>query len=171
MNPTDPLEMMADMEPGSVLYGYSSEADLQIEILIRETSAEILAVGPKPEIQIRAGLLQSETVWVTALLLRLRPDGPIYDSWWNYHHPTGDPSQGHLFDHMGNGDNEIILKLVGDKGTVERLMPFRHPLQTFFRQAVRRIKPLPSWTMEQFLDALDAVREKYEDAEDLWSSL
>jgi hypothetical protein len=167
----DLVAMTAQMEPGSVLYGFAAGEDLQIEVLIRETSEEILRTGPKPEIEIRSGLLQQEKVWVTVVLFQLRSGGPVYVSWWNYHHPAEDPEAGSIFDHMAAGNHEILLKLVGDKGSVERLLPFTHPLSTFFRQAQRRLATQPPWSMEEFMEAIQVVRETYESPQALWAAL
>jgi hypothetical protein len=169
----DPLAFLADADPGTVLYGFAADGgDLHIELLIRETSAEIARIPAAPEIQIRAGFREIGTVFVVVVMFRMESGGPAYLSLWNYHAPVADAADGNLFHHLaGEAGGELILKLVGDTGKVERLIPLRHPLRTFFGQAIRRIERLSPWDDAAFRSALEVLFEEHSNVEELWASL
>jgi len=168
----DPTEFMRETDPGTVIYGFAADGDdLHIELLVRETSDEIARIPAAPEIQIRAGFREIEGVFVVAVLFRFRSDGPVRVSFWNYHAPVEDPADGNLFDHLAGSGTELIVKLFGDSGRVERLLPFQHPLGTFFRQAIRRIAQLPAWDDDAFREAVWALLDECPEPLALWESM
>jgi len=169
----DPTQFMAATEPGTVIYGFAADGgDLHIELLVRESSLEIARIPEAPEIQIRAGFREIEGVFVVVVLFRFRPDGPVRLSLWNYHAPLADPADGNLFAHLACAEGgELILKWFGDSGRVERLLTLRHPLRTFFTQAIRRIDRLPPWGDEAFRDALHVLFDEHPAPESLWESM
>ncbi len=171
MNP-DPIAYLHDANPGTVIYGVAADAgeDVQIEILIRESDAELARLPNPPNLQMRAGVIQTKKLQIPVVLFRLGPDLPVYQSFWNYYHPR-EHGELSVMEHMTAEPHELIFKLVGDAGAVANLFSCYHPLATFFESCCRQAEAVPSWSEEEFYQALDEVDQRYPSPFDLWQAI
>ncbi len=167
----DPTGYMAGAPVGALVYGVAvDELDApQVEVLIRETDAEIARIAERPELAMRAGVVMTAKLPVPVVLFRFAADGPVYASFWNYHHPKapGDPN---ALEYMDAEPHELIFKLFDDSGRVARLFACRHPLGGFFRGVCQQARELPPWSDEDFREALDEVHARFPDTLSLWSA-
>ncbi len=168
---SDPIDYLADADPGTVLYAFANDEDLWIEYLIRETNDVIAQIQEHPELQIRAGTIEEGGVHVVVVALGFAGGRFIFPSFWNYFNEPSNPDDGNIFDHMADGDNEIAVKFVGDRGKVRGVIPIRHPLGGFFQKARANIQKMVPWHEEDFRAAVWSVMEECGTPTEIWNKL
>lgn len=161
---------MREMEPGSVIYAFSSDQDVLIEFLVREESRLIAELPAGVGVHLRSGAIWHKGVLVVAVLLAVDPTVRIYPTFWNFWHPIENPQDGNIFQHMAK-ETELVIKWFGDNGKVERLMPVANPLREFFESCMREVADSPAWEMDQFEEAVGILLEPEEALPNLWKQL
>jgi hypothetical protein len=167
----DPMEMIRRAKPGTVIYGFcEEEGRVHIDFLMREASDKLAALPPHPPVEFRAGALLEQHVFLVVVMVRLTPDGTLFETFWNYHRRETLDGSGHLFEHMG-AEPTLTLNLVGDSGEVENVIEVANPLRGFFQDAAQQAAGAFAWTLAEFDGAKRSVMEAYPEAELLWNAL
>lgn len=173
MDGLDPTDFMADAPVGSVVYGFAGEGEgesLQVEMLIRERSGVIGAMGKRPELQLRAGCFPRGRIPVVVVLLRFGERLPVYASFWNYHHPD-QHGDGNIFHHMAGGGDELLVKFFGDSGKIEQLFGVRHPLGGFFQRVAASLGETEPWSEAEFRQSVQTLLDEYGNNASLWRAV
>ncbi len=165
MGEPDPFDMLRESEPGTVLYAFAEGDNPHLEFLVRERSEEILLTGDR--VELRAGVVTEFGIPVPMVLFRFPPPERIYRTFWNYHAPAGKV----LFNWLGLGPAECVMKWMGDSGRVEKYFVLTLPLAGFFKKAAQQAASAPEWDEDQFFGALDALDENSGGLRMLWRSL
>ncbi len=171
-DPNDPTQFMPEMPTGTLIYGYAmDEEGPYIEILIRETSANIARYKSAPDLQIRAGIILKNDIPVVVVLFSFNPDIAIYPSFWNFHHSAQSQEDGHLFDHLAHSTRELAFKIFGDSGNVEFLFPVKHPLSSFFETLSASLPQFDAWSENDFQFAVHQIYQDHPTPESLWEHI
>ena len=168
----EPIEFLRHAAPGTLIYGMAVDNDgddVQIEVLVRESDAELARLPEPPQLQLRAGVIETGLLPVPVVLLRFGAGLPVYQSFWNLHHQRAadEPS---IIELMGRDPCELLFKLVGDSGTVVSMFACRHPLSPFFRNYQRQSRKLPAWSDDDFRAAIDELQTSYPTAAEMWDA-
>jgi hypothetical protein len=167
---SDPLALLARMPSGTALclrkqMGGGSE---EIAWLIREGSARLAELGPSPEIELRAGILEEGPIVLVPVLVRVgsSAEESVYETWINHY-----AEEGGVLETLAD-QGRLAVHLYGDGCEYVGTLVVRNQLQWFCRQALSRIAAAAHpWTMPQFDRARDKVYRRYPCVWDFWRAL
>jgi hypothetical protein len=169
MNIADPLDFIRAQPHGTVIYGFTEESGkYYIDFLIRESSSELEKLLEQPPIESRAGAVIENGALIVVVGFKLRAEGRIYETFWNYHPVQQGLRQ--IFEHMC-AESVITFNFVGDSGEVENVVQATNTLQAFFRDITQQAAAMKPWTPAAFDEAKLALTENFESPEELWNSL
>ena len=152
-------------EAGSVWYKVVTEPWIGINFLIRQRSEEIRTYSQTHGLEIRAGSLQSRKVLVGIVLFRFHKEGNVYLTAWDSKNP---PSKESNPCHVLCKPAKLSFQFIGDSAEIEKTLLYDSPLSSFFRHLLTRAQLLPSWSGEDFLDALAEVYNCCKSTCELW---
>jgi hypothetical protein len=166
----DPLAVLDAIPLGSALFvrEHIGGGSGEIAWLIREESARLAKLGPDPEIEFRAGVLEEEPVVLVPVLVRVGPPAgeSIYESWVNQY-----AEDGGVLETLAD-QSRLVVHLYGDGCQLIDTLAVRNPLQAFARHALSRIAAAADpWTRQQFARAREQIHGRYPQVWDLWQAL
>jgi hypothetical protein len=166
----DPLTLLARLPPGSALFVREQlpTGSWEIAWLIREESTRLAQLGPGPEIEFRAGVLEEESVVLVPVLVCVGPPAreSVYETWINQY-----DEEGGVLETLAD-QRRLAVRLYGDDCQHVCTLAISNQLQPFARHALGRIAALADpWTMPQFDRARDMVYRRYPSVWDLWQAL
>lgn len=167
---TDPLTLLARLPAGSALFVREElpKEGWEIAWLIREDSSRLAKLGPGPEVEFRAGVLEEEPVVLVPVLVRVGPpaEESVYETWVNQY-----AEDGGVLETLAD-QSRLAVHLYGEDCQHVCTLAVSNLLQPFARHALSRIAATADpWTMQQFDRARDKVYGRYPRVWDLWQTL
>lgn len=169
--PDDPEEFIRNSPCGTVIYGFAEEeGDMYIDFLVREKNDVILELPKDPAVEIRAGAVLQDGVLVVAVMARFTKDGPVYETFWNYHRAEPNSPHGNIFEHMCD-EPVLAFHFYDDEGKLADVIQVKNSMRPFFADILQQIPSLRPWTLQEFEDAKQAVTEVFPSINNLWEAL
>lgn len=169
--PEDPEDFIRASPRGTVIYGFSQEeGKTYIDFLVRESNGGISEIPKNPAVEVRAGAVIEEGILIVTVLIRFAPEGPIYETFWNYHRVDYRAAEGNIFEHMCAEEN-LTFHFYNDEGEVADVIQVSNSMRPFFSDIVQQVVALRPWTLEEFDRAKQAVVAAYPTASALWDAL
>jgi hypothetical protein len=132
--------------------------------IIHEDANHVQRLPKQVSIDVRATLIERSAVGLVVVMLRI--EGEIYETYWNFHRLE----LRRCFQDMSTQE-ELLVSFLVDSMEPARTIWIPNPLQSGFGPLMEALAVMPPWTMEEFNKAKEELSLEYPTVQALWDGM
>lgn len=132
--------------------------------LIHEDSQHIRRLPKQVSIDVRSTLFKRSGVSLVIVMLRI--EGEIYETYWNFHNST----LRRCFQDMSTQD-ELLVSFFVDTAEPTRTISTPNSLRSGFERLMESLADVSPWTIEEFNKGKEELSREYPTVQALWDGM
>jgi hypothetical protein len=163
----DAVNSLLQMYPSSIIYEHVVRDDGSKEVVfgLREELKRINQLGPTPEVEFRAGVIDEYFVMLMPVFVRLGTLSreSLFLTWINAKEPDGMETLRSLA-----SQQEIRLEIYAERTEPELVLTIPNPDQQFLSDVILDMEAARPWTAQQFETAKLLLFQRRPTSMDIW---